>query len=59
MRIMDEVKRQPEVARDGTATWSLSMLQRRLRQAPDGLPAVSTSTMSHWRNEGDEAQLDE
>src|SRR5436189_76276 len=32
---------------DGTATWSLSLLQKALRQADDGLPKVSTSTI--WR----------
>jgi transposase len=32
---------------DGTATWSLSLLQRALRKAPDGLPRVSTFTI--WR----------
>ncbi len=44
-RILAEVRRKPEVAQDGTATWSLSTLQRSLRQAPDGLPEVSTYTI--------------
>lgn len=44
-RIMAEVKRQPERESDGTATWSLSLLQRSLRNAPDGLPEVSTYTI--------------
>ena len=44
-RILAEVRRKPDVGRDGTATWSLSTLQRSLRQAPDGLPAVSTYTI--------------
>ena len=44
-RIVAEVKRTPVVARDGTASWSLSTLQRSLRQASDGLPAVSTYTI--------------
>jgi len=44
-RILDELRRQPERAQDGTATWSLSMLQRALREAPDGLPKVSTYTI--------------
>ena len=39
--------RTPEREPDGTATWSLSLLQRALRQAPDGLPQVSTFTI--WR----------
>ncbi len=30
---------------DGTATWSLTTLQRSLREAPDGLPQVSTFTL--------------
>src|SRR4051812_13136200 len=28
-----------------TGTWSLATLQRALRQAPDGLPTVSTATI--------------
>lgn len=44
-RILQEVRRQPEPAQDGTATWSLAMLQRALRQATDGLPQVSTYTI--------------
>jgi hypothetical protein len=41
-RILQEFRRPPERERDGTATWSLTTLQRALRQAPDGLPTVST-----------------
>ncbi|MBA3416113.1 MAG: helix-turn-helix domain-containing protein, partial [Chloroflexia bacterium] len=44
-RILREVRRAPERERDGTATWSLTTLQRALRQAPDGLPQVSTFTL--------------
>lgn len=44
-RILAEVRRTPDREADGTATWSLSTLQRALRCAPDGLPAVSTSTI--------------
>jgi hypothetical protein len=44
-RILKEVRRTPEVATDGTVTWSLSTLQRALRQAADGLPEVSTYTI--------------
>jgi transposase len=44
-RILREVRRVPEREADGTASWSLSTLQRALRQAPDGLPAVSTYTI--------------
>jgi transposase len=44
-RILREFQRPPDRERDGTATWSLTTLQRALRQAPDGLPAVSTFTI--------------
>lgn len=40
-RILAEFRRPPDRARDGTATWSLSTLQRALRRASDGLPTVS------------------
>ncbi|MBA3702589.1 MAG: helix-turn-helix domain-containing protein [Rubrobacteraceae bacterium] len=42
-RILEEMRREPEREEDGTASWSLSTLRRSLRQAPDGLPEVSTS----------------
>jgi hypothetical protein len=44
-RILVEARRPPDRERDGTATWSLSTLQRALRTAPDGLPRVSTATI--------------
>jgi len=44
-RILAEVRRKPDLERDGTATWSLSTLQRSLRQAQAGLPKVSTYTI--------------
>lgn len=44
-RILREFRRPPQRERDGTATWSLKTLQRALRQAPDGLPTVSTFTI--------------
>ena len=44
-RILAEARRKPEPERDGTATWSLSTLQRALRSAPDGLPTISTYTI--------------
>jgi transposase len=44
-RILREVRRQPDRDADGTATWSLTTLQRALRRAPDGLPTVSTFTI--------------
>jgi hypothetical protein len=46
-RILREVRRPPERAADQTATWSLTTLRRALRQAPDGLPTVSTATILH------------
>src|SRR3954469_5280015 len=44
-RIAAEAARGPTPEADGTATWSLSTLQRTLRAAPDGLPKVSTYTI--------------
>lgn len=44
-RILREVARAPTPEADGTATWSLSILRRVLRSAPDGLPRVSTFTI--------------
>jgi transposase len=44
-RILAEVRRTPDREVDGTATWSLTTLRRTLRQAPDGLPQVSTYTI--------------
>lgn len=44
-RILREFRRTPDRQRDGTATWSLTTLQRALRRAPDGLPTVSTATI--------------
>src|ERR1044071_559752 len=46
-RILAEWARMPQREQDGTATWSLSLLQKALRKAPDGLPRVSTYTI--WR----------
>lgn len=46
-RILQEARRQPTPEADGTASWSLTTLQRALRSAPDGLPRVSTYTI--WR----------
>lgn len=46
-RILAEARRRPERDRDGTATWSLTTLRRALRDAPDGLPKVSTHTI--WK----------
>jgi transposase len=44
-RILAEVRRVPDPEQDGTATWSLMLLQRALRRAPDGLTEVSTQTI--------------
>lgn len=44
-RILKEFERTPDRERDGTATWSLSLLREALRKAPDGLPEVSTYTV--------------
>jgi transposase len=44
-RILREFRRTPDREQDGTATWSLTTLQRALRRAPDGLPTVSTWTI--------------
>ena len=44
-RILREAARKPTPDADGTATWSLAILRRILRTAPDGLPAVSTFTI--------------
>src|SRR5713226_45984 len=41
-RILAEFHRKPDRERDGTATWSLTTLQRALPRAPDGLRFVST-----------------
>ena len=46
-RILAEWARTPQREADGTATWSLSLLQKALRQADDGLPQISTFTI--WR----------
>ena len=46
-RILREVRRRPDREEDRTATWSLKTLQQALRQAPDGLPTVSTATILH------------
>jgi hypothetical protein len=56
-RILRAVQRKPTCEQDGTATWSLSTLQRCLREAQDGLPAVSEFTIRkvlleagyHWQ----------
>ena len=51
-RILHEVRRAPDRETDGTATWSLTTIQRALRRAPDGLPTVSTFTIWSVLHEG-------
>jgi hypothetical protein len=50
-RILREFRRPPDREQDGTATWSLTTLQRALRRAPDGLPRVSTWLIFHTLHE--------
>ncbi|MGF9759424.1 helix-turn-helix domain-containing protein [Microvirga sp. 0TCS3.31] len=45
-RILAEWARAPQREQDGSATWSLSLLQKALRWAPDGLPRVSRFTIA-------------
>ena len=44
-RVLREAQRQPTPEADGTASWSLSTLQKALRQAGGGLSAISTCTI--------------
>lgn len=44
-RILQEFRRTPEPAKDGTATWSLKTLCATLRKASDGLSEVSEDTI--------------
>lgn len=44
-RIAAEAARVPTPEGDGTASWSLSTLQRAIRAAPDGLPRVSSAAL--------------
>jgi transposase len=50
-RILQEARRTPDRKEDATGTWSLTLLQRALRAAPDGLAAVSTFTILHTLHE--------
>lgn len=50
-RIMQEFRRQPVRKEEGTATWSLTTLRCALREAPDGLPRVSTFTILYTLHE--------
>src|SRR3954464_10872515 len=51
-RILAEWARTLQREPDGTAAWSLSLLQKALRQVPDGLPRVSTFTIWRTLHEG-------
>lgn len=42
---MQEARRKPTPAADGTANWSLSLLCQALRKAPDGFPEISEDTI--------------
>lgn len=50
-RILREAQREPDREADGTGTWSLTMLQRALQQAPDGLPTVSRDVIAEALHE--------
>lgn len=50
-RILAELARSPDRARDGTAAWSLSTLRTALRRASDGLPRISTHTIGRTLHE--------
>jgi transposase len=50
-RILREFQRQPDPEQDGTTRWSLTTLQRALRNAEDGLPDVSTYTILNTLHE--------
>ncbi len=52
-RILAEVARVPDRARDGTATWSLTTLRDALRRADDGLPGISTYTIGRTLHAAD------
>jgi transposase len=50
-RILQEARRPPDRKEDATGTWSLTLLQRALRSAADGLPKVSTFTILYTLHE--------
>jgi transposase len=50
-RILAEFLRKPDREQDGSAIWSLNLLQNALRNAPDGLPNVSTYTIQKTLHE--------
>jgi transposase len=50
-RILREFRRVPDRDLDGTATWSVELLKRAIRQAADGLPEISGFTILHILHE--------
>jgi transposase len=50
-RIAREFRRTPDREKDGSATWSVELVKRALRRAPDGLPEVSGYTIVHVLHE--------
>jgi transposase len=50
-RILQEVRGQPDIEKDGTMQWTVSLLQKALRKAPDGFPSISTWTIFHTLHE--------
>jgi len=44
-RVLAEVRREPDGEKDGAKTWSLKLLERALRSAPDGLAEISSETI--------------
>jgi transposase len=44
-RVLAEVGREPDAEKDGAKTWSLKLLERALRKAPDGLPEIGSETI--------------
>jgi transposase len=50
-RILQQARRTPDREADARATWSLWLLQRALRKAPDGLPRLSTFPILHTLHE--------
>ena len=51
VRIVQEARRRPNLAQDGTTQWTLSTVQKVLRAAPDGFPTISTWTIFHALHE--------
>jgi hypothetical protein len=47
-RILREAARSPTTEQDGTATWSLAILRRVLRAAPDGQAPTHAGEIIRW-----------